>query len=57
VGVGVGVGVGVVPLVTVNFCAVKPHVLPLLMPIDPDVASAGIVILTEESLTFVMPAS
>jgi hypothetical protein len=46
-----------VPLVSVNFCAVNPHVLPLLMPIDPDVASAGIVTLTDESLTFVMPAS
>jgi hypothetical protein len=44
-------------LVTVNFCAVNPHELPLLMPIDPEVASVGIVILTEESLTFVMPAS
>jgi hypothetical protein len=56
-GAGVGVGVGVVLLVTVNFCAVNPHELPLLMPIDPEVASVGIVILTEESLTFVMPAS
>jgi hypothetical protein len=46
-----------VPLVSVNFCAVNPHALPLLMPIDPDVASAGIVTLTDESLTFVMPAS